>query len=102
MPMSAVAAAITAHDRPRRGRTPGPEGLTIREAAQASGIPYHTLYDRVARQGMTLDQAVARGTNPKKQPHPAGVRAAPAIPWGLTPEQAAVQSVLSRWSRPAQ
>jgi hypothetical protein len=97
--MSAVATDIPA--RRRRGRPHGPEGVTLRQAAEAAGIPYHTLYYRVARQGMTLEQALARGLNPARNRHPAALKAtAPAAhPWGLTPEQAAVQAALRRWPR---
>jgi len=72
----------------------------IRHAAEAAGIPYLTLYDRVKRQGMTLAEAVARGQNPLARRHPARAAAA-AVPEYLTPDQASRQRALAGWRRAA-
>jgi hypothetical protein len=48
------------------------ENAAIKAAAQASGIPYTTLYSRMKRKGLTLEQALAMKPTPCGSRNPNG------------------------------
>lgn len=77
-------------------RRPRPEQAPLRDAAKRSGISYYTLYDRVMRQGMTIEEAAAAAPTPGK----ARPKRGPAPrPWSLSPDQLARQAALRQWRR---
>ena len=43
------------------------DNVAIRTAAQAAGIPYTTLYSRMKRKGLTVEQALAMKPTPHGQ-----------------------------------
>jgi hypothetical protein len=86
------------HDQPTLQFTYGERTLSLRGWVEQSGIKYHTLYARIRTQGLSLEEALAKGPDGEhfRQPVTAFGETKPIYRWGVDPRANASTSTIRK------